>query len=773
MNIEKSKAVAMAKTEKQKSLRIKISGLVQGVGFRPFVYRLAKELGLKGWVSNSSQGVIIEIAGEGIIIDNFLRRLDTDKPAISKILSREIIETENINFPDFAIKESDSSGDKIAVMLPDIAICPDCLKEIFNPANRRYLYPFTNCTNCGPRFSIIEDLPYDRANTTMKGFEMCDECRAEYENPFDRRFHAQPNACPECGPHLELLDKDGRLLFEYHNALKEASKQIKAGNIIALKGLAGFQLIADARNEKAVANLRQRKAREEKPLAIMYPDLAYIMNDCDVSAIEKEIVASYESPITIVRKKASSGIAPNVASGNPNLGVMLPYTPLHHLLMAELGFPVVATSGNISDEPICIDNDEALKSLGKIADYFLMHNRPIARHVDDSVVRVMAGKMAVLRRARGFAPLPVHINTDNRPALAVGGHLKSSVAISLNGQVFISQHIGDLETAKAYDAFKSTINSLTEVYEHRPQIVLCDRHPDYLSTKYADSFAGKVVRVQHHLAHILSCMAENSLIPPVIGVSWDGIGYGDDGTIWGGEFIKVNRNSYERIAHLKYFPLPGGEKAIKEPRRAALGLLHVIYGDKLFDMTDIDSVKSFDSNEIKILKQQLSKRINAPMASSAGRLFDAVASLLNVRQTMSFEGQAAMELEFLSDKYNTDESYKFYIIKKQKPFVIDWALMIIAILHDIRTGIPASKIARMFHNTLVAIIADVAKASGEQQIVLSGGCFQNKYLLENSVRALNEIGLKPYWHSQVPPNDGGICLGQIAYLAYNLDKENR
>lgn len=755
------------------SLMIKITGTVQGVGFRPFVYRLAKELDIKGWVSNTSQGVVIEAESLGNNIDSFLARLRRDKPAISEISSMETVPIAVRNFHDFTIKSSDNSGDKAALMLPDIAACPECLREIFDPADRRYHYPFTNCTNCGPRYSIIESLPYDRANTTMKIFEMCEKCRAEYEDPSNRRFHAQPNACPECGPQVEFWDINGKVLAKLHEAIRQAAEMIKAGKIVALKGLGGFQLLVDARDKDAVAKLRRRKERDEKPFAVMYPDMHSIINDCEISELEKKIITSYESPIVIAGRKPACQIAENVAPGNPNLGVMIPYTPLHHLLMAELGFPVVATSGNLSDEPICIENHEAFVELGGIADYFLIHNRPIARHVDDSVVRIMADKMTILRRARGFAPLPIAIDKELIQTLAVGGHLKNSVAIAFNNRVFISQHIGDLETIKAFDAFKRTIDSLSGVYEHNPQAVICDKHPDYISSQYAESQKCPVIKVQHHLAHVLSCMTENNLEPPVLGVAWDGVGYGDDGTIWGGEFIKIEPGLYERVAHLRYFSLPGGEKAVKEPRRSAIGLLYEIFGDDLFAIEDIASMKAFKNGELKIIKQQLAGNLNSPRTCSAGRLFDAVASLLGLKQVLNFEGQAAMELEFMAEKDSTGEGYNYDILRDNKPYVIDWEPMIKSILDDIAKGIPSARIARMFHNTLIAALTEMADIFAIKQVAVSGGCFQNKYLLEKSIESLTRAGFKPQRQSKVPPHDGGICLGQIGYLIYDMDKETK
>jgi len=643
-----------------KRLRITIRGAVQGVGFRPFVYRLAIDMGLAGWVLNSSQGVFIEVEGSQRTLDAFLLRVEKEKPPRSFIQSLEYSFLDPVGYAAFEIHHSDGSGEKTALVLPDIATCPDCLREVFDPADRRYHYPFTNCTNCGPRFSIIEALPYDRPNTTMKSFVMCNECQAEYENPLDRRFHAQPNACPACGPHLELWDGAGKVLASHREALLIATGAIRQGAIVAVKGLGGFHLMADARNEEAVQRLRQRKHREEKPFALMFPTLESVKEQCEVSELEERLLCSPESPIVLLRRQHSalrtphSALSPAVAPGNPYLGIMLPYTPLHHLLMAELGFPVVATSGNRSDEPICTDEHEALQRLGEIAEDFLVHDRPIARHVDDSIVRIMMGRELVLRRARGYAPLPISLKQSMPPLLAVGAHLKNTVATSVEREVFVSQHIGDLETAQAFDAFRKVITSFKQLYDLHPTAVACDAHPDYLSTQYAGQNGLPVVRVQHHYAHVLSCMAENELDGSLLGVSWDGTGYGLDGTIWGGEFLQVTEPSFLRVGHFRTFRLPGGEKAIKQPRRTAIGLLYEIFGDALFDTEELAPVRAFSSRDLEILQGVLKKRINAPVTSSAGRLFDVVASLVGLRQEVRFEGQAAMELEFALDGIETE-----------------------------------------------------------------------------------------------------------------------
>jgi hydrogenase maturation protein HypF len=748
------------------SLRAKITvhGAVQGVGFRPFVYRLATQLRLDGWVLNSSQGVFIEVEGALDLLHVFLTRLEKEKPPLAIIQSLESSFLDTVGYQGFEIRYSDDTGPKTALILPDIAICADCLRELFDPSNRRYRYPFTNCTNCGPRFSIIEELPYDRPNTSMRRFKQCPVCDTEYHDPLNRRFHAQPNACSVCGPHLELWNPSGRVLAYEDAALLNAAELIRQGKIVALKGIGGFQLICTAQEEEVVIRLRQRKRREGKPFALMYPALAQVSRDCVVSSLEERLLGSPESPIVLLMRQAGeSTIAPSVAPGNRTLGVMLPYTPLHHLLMRELGVPVIATSGNLANEPICIDEIEALDRLKDIADFFLVHDRPVVRHIDDSIARVVCHREMVLRRARGYAPLPVRMKESLPSVLAVGAHLKNTVALSVGRDVFISQHIGDLETTMALAAFHRTVADLPRLYEAQPELVACDLHPDYISTKYAASAHLTVERVQHHWAHVLACMAENELEPPVLGVSWDGTGYGTDGTIWGGEFLVPVQDSFQRVAHLRQFRLPGGEMAVKEPRRTAVAVLYEIWGQNGPEDRDLAPVAEFSKTELGLIRQMLAKGINAPVTSSAGRLFDAVAALVGIRQQVTFEGQAAMELESLIEPGVT-AVYPFEL-SNGIPQIIDWARMIGEILVDLQKGIPQGAIAAKFHNTLAEIIIEVARQVVTPKVVLTGGCFQNRYLLEQAVQRLSQAGFKPYWHQRVPPNDGGIALGQIAAAA--------
>jgi hydrogenase maturation protein HypF len=758
------------RTATSERLRVTVRGAVQGVGFRPFIYRLATELKLNGRVSNSVQGVLIEAEGPPGSLREFLLRIQKEKPPRAVVQSLESSFVDAIGFDAFEIKESESAGDKLALILPDIATCADCLREIVDPTNRRFRYPFTNCTNCGPRFSIIEALPYDRVNTSMKKFAMCTDCEREYHDPLNRRFHAQPNACPKCGPQLQLWDENGWIISERDEALREAVAALRTGKILALKGLGGFQLIVDARNEAVVIRLRERKHREEKPFALMYPSLDAVRSDCEVSELEERLLLSPESPIVLLLRQSAirspqSAISSAVAPRNPNLGVMLPYSPLHHLLMRDLNFPIVATSGNLSDEPICIDEQEALQRLPGIADVFLVNNRPIVRHVDDSVVRVMCGREMLLRRARGYAPLPITVRSEIRDPqsaiLAVGAHLKNTVALKIDNNIFVSQHIGDLETKQAYAAFQRSAQDLPRLYEAKIDIVACDMHPDYLSTKYAAQLGLPNELVQHHWAHVAACIGENEIKPPALGVAWDGTGYGLDGTVWGGEFLLANDESFERIAHFRQFRLPGGQAAIKEPRRAALGLLYEMFGDEIWDRRELTS--AFSETELALLRQLIGKKTNAPVTSSVGRLFDAVASLVGLRHRASFEGQAAMEMEFAVES-PTNESYSFEIVEGL-PRIVNCQPMMKEILNDLRHTQSVAAISAKFHNTLAEIIVAVAKQIDEEKIVLTGGCFQNRYLTERTINRLNDEGFRPYWHQRVPPNDGGIALGQIISAA--------
>jgi hydrogenase maturation protein HypF len=753
-------------------VRTTIRGAVQGVGFRPFVYRLASEMGLTGWVLNSAGGVFIEAEGDRPALEEFVLRLPAESPPRAVIQSLEFSYLDAVGFTGFEIRPSDPGGDRVALVLPDIATCADCLRELFDPKDRRYLYPFTNCTNCGPRYSIIESLPYDRDHTSMRLFRMCPACAREYSDPLDRRFHAQPNACPECGPHVELWDRGGRNTAMGDEAICQTARRIGAGEIVAVKGIGGFHILADARSGKAVQRLRERKRRGEKPFAVMYPSLEAAEQDCEVGRLERRLLLSPESPIVLLRRRdaARGTVAQQVAPGNPYLGAMLPYSPLHHLLMHEVGFPLVATSGNLSEEPICTDEREALHRLQDLADVFLIHNRPIVRHVDDSIVRVLLDRELVLRRARGYAPLPVAVRKPLPQVLAVGGHLKNTVALSVGSNIFISQHIGDLENEEALEAFRKVVGSLCNLYQSDPAQLVSDLHPDYLSTRYALAQGRPVVAVQHHYAHVCACMAENDIEGRVLGVAWDGTGFGADGRVWGGEFLLLDDAGYQRAATLREFPLPGGEKAVREPRRSALGVMYTMLGDSLFDGDDLPFMHSFRKSDRPVLQKMLDRRLNSPLTTSAGRLFDAVASIMGIRQVVDFEGQAAMELEFAAAG-GVDENYPFAVVGRDPQtssptmLIVDWEPLISAVVQDLRQGVPSSTIAARFHNTLVEIMVEVARRLGESRIVLTGGCFQNRYLTERAVHRLTEAGFRPYWHQRIPPNDGGISLGQVIAAA--------
>jgi len=756
---------------------------MQGVGFRPYVNRLALALGLGGWVANSSDGVTVDIEGTDVAVEDFLRRLTTQLPPLARLDRLHTQELALAGYTVFTIHPSTSTDAPTALVLPDVATCDDCLNEISNPSDRRYRYPFTNCTNCGPRFSILETLPYDRANTTMRLFVMCDYCRAEYEMPADRRFHAQPNACPECGPQLALQDSIGTNLAHRDHALRAAAEALRNGKIVALKGLGGFQLLVDARNDTAVGELRRRKGRPHKPFAVMVASLAHAETVCYVSALEQELLASPQAPIVLLRRgvhpdrphpaKTRSAIADVVAPDNPLLGVMLPYTPLHHLLLRELEFPIVITSGNLSGEPMAIDEHDALKRLRGIADLFLVHNRPVACALDDSVVRVIAGRAMMLRRARGYAPLPVALKQRLPSLLALGGHLKSAIATTVGSQVMIGPHVGDLDTTPARKAFHGAMHRLRGLHAVQPVAIVCDQHPDYYSSHVARSSGTKVITVQHHVAHIAACMADNGIEGPVLGVAWDGTGYGNDGTIWGGEFITVDGVSTRRVAHLRPFALAGGEKAVTEPRRAAIGVLYELFGESAFGGTTLEALRSFSAAERKVLVRMLARNLNAPRTSSMGRLFDAVASLTGLVQRSSFQGQAAMALEFALDEHPPQVQYHIELQSRdddaQGALILDWRPMLQALLADIVRGAPTSHVAAAFHNALVEALVDVAQRFGNTRVVLSGGCFQNRYLTERAIDRLRHAGFEPYWHQHVPPNDGGLALGQAMWAARLLE----
>jgi hydrogenase maturation protein HypF len=756
-------------------LRLEARGAVQGVGFRPFVFRLATELGVGGWIANDPEGVRMEVEAAADVLADFVRRLQRELPRAAALHELRQAPVSPVGETEFTIRGSHAGGRRGAVVLPDLASCAQCLDDVQRPGDRRYGYPFANCTNCGPRFSIVRALPYDRPNTTMAGFTMCAACAAEYADPRDRRFHAQPNACADCGPRLALWDAHGRDLHAASSAdaVAAVAQALADGQIVAVKGLGGFHLMADARSAEAVCRMRRLKRRPTKPLALMVRDLAQARELCELPPEAEAVMESPAAPIVLLARLPGAEIAREVAPGNPTLGLMLPPTPLHHLLLRAAGFPLVATSGNLSEEPICTDEAEAVERLGGIADLFLVHDRPIERHVDDSVAWVLRGQARLLRRARGYAPLPVRLTEPVPPVLAVGAHLKSAVALGLGRQVFLSQHIGDLETPQAYAAFERVIADFLRLYDARPVAVAHDLHPDYLSTRWADAadeVLGPEVRriaVQHHHAHLAACLAENHASGSALGVIWDGAGLGPDGTVWGGEFLLGDAAGYERVASLLPFRLPGGDAAAREPRRVALALLWEMLGAEAAERIDFAPVAALAPAERALLAQMLEREVRSPVTTSMGRLFDGVAALLDLRQTASFEGEAAMALEHAADA-DAHGAYALPLLPPAAdggPLRLDWRATLATLLEERARGIDPGRIAARFHDALVGGILAVARHAGVEQVALSGGAFQNRLLTERAARALERAGHRVLLHRAVPPNDGGIALGQVAIAA--------
>lgn len=760
-------------------LRITVRGVVQGVGFRPFVYRAARDESLSGWVLNEADAVRIEVQGGAGPLERFLHVLQYGHPPQARIDSLDVGELppESV-VPSplgFEIRKSTGQAEPRPTIPADLATCGECLQEIFDPHQRRYRYPFTNCTNCGPRWSIIRQLPYDRPRTSMHDFRMCRDCQAEYQHPGDRRFHAQPIACPRCGPRLTLLDNSGRPLAEGDLALRQAASEVCAGRILALHGLGGFQLVVDATSEAAVQRLRDRKRRPDKPLAIMLSNLDEIRQRCQVSEAEAAALQSAAAPILLLDRRqvppSVGDVASSVAPGNPQLGVMLPYTPLHHLLLADAARPLICTSGNLSDEPMAITAADALQRLGPIADCVLTHDRPIVRPVDDSVGRVISGGLQILRRARGYAPLPIRLRRELPTILAVGGHLKNAVALSLGSAVVMTPHIGDLDTALSVDVHRRAIEDLVRFFGVTPQAVACDLHPDYASTRYAEHLAAAwdvpLIPIQHHHAHVAAGIAEHGLEGPVLGIAWDGTGYGTDRTVWGGEVLLCKGDRFVRVAHLRTFPLPGGDQAAREPRRSALGLLYEMLGPSAADV----ACPWFTAEDLRLLLAALKRPKLFPRTSSLGRLFDAVAALCGLPARVTFEGQAAMALEFAAGA-SLNDAYPLPL-QARGPAILDWEPLVRAILADRTANISVAVISARFHNALADTAVTAARAADCPQVVLTGGCFQNA-LLTNLVRQrLAAAGFQVYHHQEVPPGDGGIALGQILVAARQLDEGRR
>jgi hydrogenase maturation protein HypF len=764
--------------QEARGLKVWVRGMVQGVGFRPFIFNLAESLALKGWVKNTSGGVEIEVSGAPAALERFVHTIQNDVPPLARV---DDLRTEPVpanGYDRFEILESQPEEGAYIPISPDVAICPDCRTELFNPSDRRFRYPFINCTNCGPRFTIILDIPYDRPKTTMSGFPMCPDCRAEYDNPRNRRFHAQPVACPVCGPAVVFhpadeedthgLAKQNGLAGE--KALTEARAWLRDGKILAVKGLGGFHLACDASNREAVAALRLRKKRSDKPFALMAFDVEAIRKHCQVTEEEAALLQSRQAPIVLLQRLAESSIAPEVAPGQASLGFMLPYTPLHLLLLApssagETPFPdaLVMTSGNLSEEPIAYRDEEGQERLVNLADAFLLHDRPIHMRVDDSVVRSAAGAPYIIRRARGFAPDPITLPTATAPILATGAELKNTFCLARDRYAFLSHHIGDLENYETLVSFEEGIDHFERLFRVTPHAIACDMHPNYLATRYAQARAQRqnlpLAAIQHHHAHLAACLADagwNSP-EPAAGLIFDGTGYGTDGAIWGGEVLVGGYERYTRRFHLAYTPLPGGDSAVRRPARMALAHLWAAGIDW---ETDLPPMQDLCEEERSLLRAQLERKINAPPTSSMGRLFDAASALLGVRQKVTYESQAAIELEALADP-NERGSYSFAL----RETIIDPAPLWEGLLADWRRGASTPALAARFHNSIARLALDLCQILRAEQdirvIALSGGVWQNRFLLERTVNALGQAGFQVLVHRQMPANDGCIALGQV------------
>jgi hydrogenase maturation protein HypF len=783
---------------------INIAGIVQGVGFRPYIYRLANECHLAGFITNTEAGVSIEVEGAVDAVEAFLSRLPKEVPPLARITGMVVTDRPPIHDIEFRILPSRAGEERRVLISPDVAICDDCLRELLNPADRRFRYPFINCTNCGPRYTIVRDIPYDRAKTSMAVFPMCPECQREYDDPGNRRFHAQPNACWSCGPHVELWDAAGKRIDIADSTLKTI-ELLAAGEIVAVKGLGGFHLAADAFNEASVARLRERKRRVEKPFAVMGADLDSLEGFCLLDDVSRAVLQTPAHPIVLAAKKQPERLAASVAPFNRDLGVFLPYTPLHHLLFAGKRLTaLVMTSGNISEEPIAIDNAEAMERLRGLADYFLVHNREILLRADDSVVRAAGGRARQVRRSRGYVPAPVFLKEEMPPVLAVGGEMKNTICLTRGREAFLSQHIGDLENLQSYKFFASTVAGLKRILEVEPQTIAYDLHPDYFSTRWALAQEGmELVGVQHHHAHIASCMAENQLDGRVIGFALDGTGYGLDGTIWGGEVLVGDYTDFERLAHLDYIPMPGGSAAIVEPRRMAISYLFHHLGRGFWDL-DIPFVRGLDRPRTETLLRLIERGVNSPLTSSTGRLFDAVAALAGVRAQVNYEAQAAIELEaaingelsigdgrfsILSPRpsspgnqqvdlapvaalFGSSENmgYPFAIREEGGDWIIDTRPMFLALVQDLREGVPTGVVSRRFHLGFVDVLARTAELvcgrTGLERVCLSGGSFQNCFLSAHLQKRLEAAGFQVFTHAEVPCGDGGISLGQAIIAAH-------
>jgi hydrogenase maturation protein HypF len=743
---------------------IDVAGIVQGVGFRPYVYRLANECGLTGLIANTPAGVSIEVQGDAEAVERFLERLPKEIPPLAKITGIAPRDAELQQETAFQIKASSLRAAAKALISPDVSVCEDCLRELLNPRDRRFRYPFINCTNCGPRFTIIHDIPYDRARTSMAKFKMCAACQAEYENPASRRFHAQPNACWDCGPQVALLGADGARM-DVAEPIREAARLLQQGSVVAIKGLGGFHLACDAQNEAAVGKLRERKRRVEKPFAIMVRRVEDAARLCVADELSKKMMSSFERPIVLLPRRAEVASVPGIAPGNRYLGLFLPYTPLHHLLFQSGKFEsLVMTSGNLSEEPIAIDNEEAIRRLNQIADAFLVHDREIVRRCDDSVARVTAGQPQKLRRSRGFVPVPVQLEKETQAVLAVGGELKNTVCVVRGSEAFLSQHVGDLENLESYRFFEEAVQHLQRILETEPKVIAHDLHPDYFSTKWAQERTGvELVGVQHHHAHVAACMAENHLDGKVIGIALDGTGYGTDGAIWGGEVLVTDYAGFERAAHFEYVPLPGGAAAIHEPWRMAVSYLAKHFG-KDVEKLGLPFLAEIDSRKLSVILQMMEREINSPRTSSCGRLFDAVAALVGLRGTVNFEAQAAVELEMAARDSGSEAAYPLDLNLHGAIWQIGTKSLLEWLVRDVRKQTNVAEISRKFHNGLALVLVEAAEKIRERtklnRVCLSGGCFLNALLLETMIAEMKERSFEVFFHTEVPAGDGGISLGQ-------------
>ncbi|MEA2083315.1 MAG: carbamoyltransferase HypF [Thermodesulfobacteriota bacterium] len=754
-------------------LKATVHGVVQGVGFRPFIYNLAREKELCGYVSNTSAGVDIEVEGEPEQIDRFFKEIEAAALPLARIRSIQKTPLNPFNYQNFAIRKSISLSHGASLIPPDICVCEDCLREMLDPGDRRYGYPFINCTNCGPRYTIISDMPYDRRHTCMKDFMMCGDCLKEYNDPSGRRFHAQPNACPACGPRISLCDGEFKPV-ETRDPISKSGQLLKEGHILAIKGLGGFHLSVDAENNEAVIKLRSRKHREEKPLALMSYDLTQIRKYAHVGPAEEALLTSSERPIVILKKKEPNSISPEISPRNKNFGVMLPYTPVHYLLL-NTGLPaLVMTSGNPAGEPIAIGNDEAFERLGHVADYFLIHDRDIYVRSDDSIAQKISGRTRLIRRSRGYVPEPISLKKKFPQILACGAESKNTVCLTKGKYAFVSRHIGDLRSLESCRFFQMTIQHLKKIFDIAPVTIAYDLHPDYLSTLYAlEQTDMKKIGVQHHHAHIVSCMTEHGIDGPVIGLAFDGAGYGTDGRIWGGEALLAHAGHFTRTAHLEYVHMPGGAAAVKEPWRMAVSYLRHTFGDGLWDL-DLPLFRNMGEKKIEIILKMMEKGINCPETSSLGRLFDGIAAILGIRYQAAYEGQAAVELE-MAIKEAGEDSYPYEWQKEKQSHLISLAPIIRGVVNDIRQGKRISSISHRFHLTLIRLFADLCTQLGQEtgvdRVVLSGGVFQNKTLLTGLEEALKKKGFCVFSHARVPANDGGISLGQAAISAEMMSDE--